>query len=86
MTPAEQERINAEIKRRVAEAPPLTAAQRDRLAALLRPVQRDPGRRDRRGEPAGPRGRMSETVAEGPDRVIPRCPRLNQDVAGTEVV
>jgi hypothetical protein len=43
MTPAEQERINAEIKRRVDEAPPLTRDQRDRLAALLRPVQRDRG-------------------------------------------
>lgn len=40
MTDAERERMLGEIRRRVAEAPPLTAAQRDRLAALLRPVQR----------------------------------------------
>ncbi len=40
MSPGARERISAYARRVAAEAPPLTAGQRNRLAELLRPVRR----------------------------------------------
>lgn len=46
MTAAERERVRAAVRERVAQAPPLSPAQRDRLAVLLGPVVRVVGKRE----------------------------------------
>jgi hypothetical protein len=43
-TAADRDRCDAYIKKKLAEAPPLTAEQRAKLAELLRPVRIKPPR------------------------------------------
>ena len=57
MSATRAERIAAYVEKSVAEAPPLTDAQRDRIAALLLPTSK--GRED-----AARRVRLRETEAE----------------------